>query len=429
MEIKDFILTSPNGTNFDISVSENGRLSATKTSIKPNILNENIVEGYLNDTLFYDEITCQEFRDNISNTDYYITYIPYKDKNGNIIKLKHGYPNDIYNYKDENGESGETARSFSNRYNATFVCNASIWDVQESNHTMLGVQIKDGVIQSPTKPADIQGNPTTYSLGITADNTLKFYDYTKVTATQMLKDGCQNVFTAYYPLIQNGVAVTDFSIYKQPYITDDKHPRLAIGQLANKDIIFLACEGRTANDEGMNFNDLIRIFKAKGVVNAYNLDGGGSTQMVVRNTNINKSIDGGGKVERKVGDFIYIEKETNNSQGATLSKDIGALNKKYQILERNIYDSNISFLSKLGNFNSKAIEVKDCNSISSGGIYSIRSSGLNIPSIDNNWIIFHVQILDTAALQIAIPNHASKGGKMLRRTNGSMDKWFDWRNI
>ena len=65
---------------------------------------------------------------------------------------------------------------------------------------------------------------------------------------------------------------------------DDRHPRTAIGY--SKDgFVFLFCvDGRDEGvSEGMTYDDMGSIFEAIGCERAVNLDGGGSTQMLVRN--------------------------------------------------------------------------------------------------------------------------------------------------
>lgn len=58
----------------------------------------------------YYNITYEKFVDDKTKSEYYVTTIPHKDEEGNIIKLKHGFAND--NFSDG---ILETARSFSNK--------------------------------------------------------------------------------------------------------------------------------------------------------------------------------------------------------------------------------------------------------------------------------------------------------------------------
>ena len=61
------------------------------------------------------------------------------------------------------------------------------------------------------------------------------------------------------------------------------HPRTAIGVTANNKVIFFVCEGRSVTEgvKGMNMAMMANILKSLGCVDAMNLDGGGSTCMLV----------------------------------------------------------------------------------------------------------------------------------------------------
>jgi hypothetical protein len=62
----------------------------------------------------------------------------------------------------------------------------------------------------------------------------------------------------------------------------DKHPRTAMGYTKDNKLIVLVVEGRNAgNAEGATLGQLAQIFKELGCVEALNLDGGGSSCMLV----------------------------------------------------------------------------------------------------------------------------------------------------
>jgi phage minor structural protein len=272
------------------------------------------VEDTIRGNVFYDEVSYDKLRDSVSSTDYYITTIPHLDSNGDVIELQHGFANDSIG-----SGIGETARSFSERYAATIVINASTFDT--TTMLLAGNQIADGVI--------IQDSPPTsrWSLGIKSDNTLVPYP-PNTTAATMLSEGCLNAITAFFPMIQGGVAV-DSSIYSSEPNTTTADPRQVIAQMPNKDIIILSCDGRTTINIGMTYSDCIRILLGLGVETAFCLDGGGSTQTIVRGTMINLPIDDNGKTERKVSDFLYVDSSSVNAQNINRStSDLGEVNKR-----------------------------------------------------------------------------------------------------
>lgn len=63
---------------------------------------------------------------------------------------------------------------------------------------------------------------------------------------------------------------------------NDKHPRTAMGYTANGDLIVLVLEGRNPGiAEGANLTQLAQLMQQIGCVEALNLDGGGSSTMLV----------------------------------------------------------------------------------------------------------------------------------------------------
>lgn len=85
-------------------------------------------------------------------------------------------------------------------------------------------------------------------------------------------------------------------------------PRSAIGYLINGMVLVLVVEGDNApNYPGINLADLAAILKSLGCVEALNLDGGGSSSMIVNNTKLIRPGDNG--VERSVISAILIKKK------------------------------------------------------------------------------------------------------------------------
>lgn len=68
------------------------------------------------------------------------------------------------------------------------------------------------------------------------------------------------------------------------YGSDSRDPRTAIGYTKNNVIWMLAVDGRHKGTEGMTYSELSSIFYDIGCVDAVNLDGGGSTQMLTRDS-------------------------------------------------------------------------------------------------------------------------------------------------
>jgi hypothetical protein len=87
--------------------------------------------------------------------------------------------------------------------------------------------------------------------------------------------------------------------------TTERHPRTVIGRAGDGRIWLITVDGRNkALSLGMNFSELQTLMTRVGLVDALNLDGGGSTTMVVRSTVMNHPSDATGP--RKVSDAIIV---------------------------------------------------------------------------------------------------------------------------
>ncbi len=86
---------------------------------------------------------------------------------------------------------------------------------------------------------------------------------------------------------------------------NDRHPRTAIAKLSSGKILLLTVDGRQPNvSVGMSLPGLVELLLEFGATEAINLDGGGSTTMVIQNKVVNRPSDQSG--ERPVGDAILV---------------------------------------------------------------------------------------------------------------------------
>lgn len=107
-------------------------------------------------------------------------------------------------------------------------------------------------------------------------------------------------------LIKNGrVEITNAAEKILPSFVSDGHPRTAIARLKSGQILLLTVDGRQPGESiGMSLTMLADLLLEFGAVDAINLDGGGSTTMVIRNKLVNKPSDATG--ERPVSDAILV---------------------------------------------------------------------------------------------------------------------------
>lgn len=84
-------------------------------------------------------------------------------------------------------------------------------------------------------------------------------------------------------LVREGIAITEWGVeaLRDGFVTE-RHPRTLIGTDAEGHVWLVTVDGRRPGvSVGMSFAELQRLTAALGLVNALNLDGGGSTTMVV----------------------------------------------------------------------------------------------------------------------------------------------------
>jgi len=90
-----------------------------------------------------------------------------------------------------------------------------------------------------------------------------------------------------------------------PTFSDRRHPRSAIGVLADGRVVLVAVDGRQPyHSIGMSLLEFAMELRRIGVVDAMNLDGGGSTTLVVGGQVVNLPADEAG--ERPVGDALTV---------------------------------------------------------------------------------------------------------------------------
>ncbi|HMB93232.1 MAG TPA: phosphodiester glycosidase family protein [Rhodothermales bacterium] len=76
------------------------------------------------------------------------------------------------------------------------------------------------------------------------------------------------------------------------------HPRTAAGITAEGNLIVMVVDGRQEASRGVSLEELAALMRDVGAVDALNLDGGGSSTMVVQGVRLN--LPTGGEVEREV---------------------------------------------------------------------------------------------------------------------------------
>jgi exopolysaccharide biosynthesis protein len=77
-----------------------------------------------------------------------------------------------------------------------------------------------------------------------------------------------------------------------PQIASGRAPRTAIGYLGAKEVVLVTVDGRQSHSVGMTLYELARYMREIGAMDAINLDGGGSTTLVVGGRTMNRPSGG-----------------------------------------------------------------------------------------------------------------------------------------
>jgi hypothetical protein len=120
-------------------------------------------------------------------------------------------------------------------------------------------------------------------------------------------DGADHVINGAGLLRWQGQPITEWTLegLTPEVFTNVRHPRTVIGVDAQGTIWLAAVDGRQSDYSiGMRFDDLQRLADRLGLTDALNLDGGGSTTMVIQGQIVNRPSDATGP--RPVGDAILV---------------------------------------------------------------------------------------------------------------------------
>lgn len=85
----------------------------------------------------------------------------------------------------------------------------------------------------------------------------------------------------------------------------ETHPRTAAGKTADGRLILMVVDGRQSSSRGVDLQELADLMASAGAVDALNLDGGGSSTMVVLGERLNRP--GGQEREREVASALVIK--------------------------------------------------------------------------------------------------------------------------
>lgn len=219
------------------------------------------------------------------DTDIYVATVTLSD----ITSLRSAFAEGTYG-KNITAKTSEIAEEV----NALLAINGDYYGVQES-----GYVIRNGILYRSSARNGQQ------DLVIYSDGSTEFISEDDVTAEELMEKGAWQVLSFGPALISDG----EISVSEEEEVGKamESNPRTAIGFLEDGSFVFVVSDGRTEKSEGLSLYEMAEFLTSIGVVNAYNLDGGGSSTMVYGGELINNPTTSGRSIkERAVSDILYI---------------------------------------------------------------------------------------------------------------------------
>ena len=196
------------------------------------------------------------------------------------------------------GKRGEDILTVAKDNNATIAMNAGgFYDPDWNSNGALphGTVIKNGKIVSDYADANMSGG----FIGFDKENKLVLGKFSKEEA---IKKGIRDAVEFGPFLIING---------KSAFVKGNGGwgiaPRTAIGQRKDGIALFLVINGRLATSIGADMSDLTEVMENYGAINAANLDGGSSTELVIKNKIVNTPVAGGKNGLRDMSTFWIVK--------------------------------------------------------------------------------------------------------------------------
>ena len=187
----------------------------------------------------------------------------------------------------------DTTSDMASENNAILAINGDYYGARQSGY----------VIRNGSLYRNSSGNRD--ALAIMKNGEFRFVTEGETSAEPLLENGALQVFSFGPVLLQDGsISVTE---NEEVGMAMASNPRTAIGYLGKNHYVFVVSDGRTSESAGLSLYELASFMKNLGVVDAYNLDGGGSSTMVFKGKRINTpTTNGHSSEERAVSDILYI---------------------------------------------------------------------------------------------------------------------------
>lgn len=281
--LKVFVLPSKG----NVKVETAGIYSQSENTEENEMDTENSSVLVTNDSFDDDNIHVKLKQECIADTDVYFVDIQLSS----IQYLKAAFAKNTYGRN-----INEPTSKIAEEHGAIVAINGDFYGFRD-----YGYVIRNGVLYRSNYK-----NDTEQVFAIYDDGRCETFLSKDISAQQLMDNGVIQMLSFGPALVENGVVTVQESDPDDLETIAGRNPRTAIGMIEPLHYVFVVVDGRTRESAGYTFYELANVMLDYGCIEAYNLDGGGSSTLYFNGKVINTPTDGITVGEREVSDIVYI---------------------------------------------------------------------------------------------------------------------------
>lgn len=281
--LKVFVLPSKG----NVKVETAGIYSESENTEENEMDTENSSVLFTNDSFDDNNIHVKLKQERIADTDVYFVDIQLSS----IQYLKAAFAKNTYGRN-----INEPTSKIAEEHGAIVAINGDFYGFRD-----YGYVIRNGVLYRSNYK-----NDTEQVFAIYDDGRCETFLSKDISAQQLMDNGVIQMLSFGPALVENGVVTVQESDPDDLETIAGRNPRTAIGMIEPLHYVFVVVDGRTRESVGYTFYELANVMLDYGCIEAYNLDGGGSSTLYFNGKVINTPTDGIMVGEREVSDIVYI---------------------------------------------------------------------------------------------------------------------------
>lgn len=281
--LKVFVLPSKG----NVKVETAGIYSQSENTEENEMDTENSSVLITNDSFDDDNIHVKLKQERIADTDVYFVDIQLSS----IQYLKAAFAKNTYGRN-----INEPTSKIAEEHGAIVAINGDFYGFRD-----YGYVIRNGVLYRSNYK-----NDTEQVFAIYDDGRCETFLSKDISAQQLVDNGVIQMLSFGPALVENGVVTVQETDPDDLETIAGRNPRTAIGMIEPLHYVFVVVDGRTRESTGYTFYELANVMLDYGCIEAYNLDGGGSSTLYFNGKVINTPTDGITVGEREVSDIVYI---------------------------------------------------------------------------------------------------------------------------